>query len=47
MELGKFGREIVRHMRKQIQIKQDWILHLRRIAKAGSKKSSDLVRSNS
>jgi DNA-binding PadR family transcriptional regulator len=49
MELGKFGGEIVRHMRKLIQINQDWIRHLRRIAKAeaGSKKSAELVRSNS
>ena len=49
MELGKFGGEIVRHMRKQIRINEDWIRHLRRIAKAaaGSKKSSELVRPNS
>lgn len=31
MELGKFGREIVRYMRKQIEMEQDWIRHLRRI----------------
>ena len=47
MELGKFGGEIVRHMRKQIQMDQEWIRHLRRIVKteAGSKGSSELVRS--
>ena len=33
MELGKFGGEIVRYMRKQIELEQDWIRHLRRIAK--------------
>jgi DNA-binding PadR family transcriptional regulator len=32
MELGKFGGEIVRHMRKQIVMETDWIGHLRRIA---------------
>lgn len=33
MELGKFGAEIVRHMRKQIEMELEWIRHLRRIAK--------------
>ena len=39
MELGKYGGEIVRYMRKQIEIEQEWIRHLRRIAKGsgGSK----------
>ena len=48
MELGKFGGEIVRHMRKQIATEQEWIRHLRRIAKAevGSKRSSELARVN-
>ncbi len=48
MELGKFGGEIVRHMRRQIQMDQEWIRHLRRIAKTetGSKRSSELVRAN-
>ena len=47
MELGKFGGEIVRHMRKKIQMDQEWIRHLRRIAKLemGSKRSSEPVRS--
>src|SRR5215469_3972830 len=47
MELGKFGGEIVRHMRKQIQMEQEWLRHLHRIAKAvvGSKRSSEHVRS--
>lgn len=34
MELGKFGGEIVRHMRKQLEMEVDWVRHLRRIAKA-------------
>ena len=48
MELGKFGGEIVRHMRRQIQMEQEWIRHLRRIAKAEAslKKSSQLARVN-
>lgn len=33
LELGKFGGEIVRHMRKQIGLEQEWIRHLRRIAR--------------
>lgn len=33
MELGKFGGEVVRHMRKQVELEQDWIRHLRRMAK--------------
>jgi DNA-binding PadR family transcriptional regulator len=33
MELGKFGGQIVRHMRTQIETEQDWIRGLRRIAK--------------
>jgi DNA-binding PadR family transcriptional regulator len=31
MDVGKFGAEIVRHMRKQIEIECEWIRHLRRI----------------
>jgi len=34
MELGKFGGEVVRHLRKQIEIEGEWIRHLRRIARA-------------
>ena len=34
MELGKFGTEIVRHMREQIDNEIEWIRRLRRIAKA-------------
>jgi DNA-binding PadR family transcriptional regulator len=34
MELGKFGREIVRHMRKQIEVEKQWIEHLRRVARS-------------
>lgn len=33
MELGKFGGEIVKYMRKQIEMELEWIRHLRRIAK--------------
>jgi DNA-binding PadR family transcriptional regulator len=33
MELGKFGGEIVRYMRKQVEMELEWIRHLRRIAK--------------
>jgi len=33
LELGKFGGEIVRYMRKQVEIELEWIRHLRRIAK--------------
>jgi DNA-binding PadR family transcriptional regulator len=33
MDLGKFGGEIVSFMRKQIATEQEWIRHLRRIAK--------------
>lgn len=33
LELGKFGGEIVKYMRKQIEMELEWIRHLRRIAK--------------
>lgn len=33
LELGKFGGEIVRHMRKQVEMDLDWVRHLRRITK--------------
>jgi DNA-binding PadR family transcriptional regulator len=33
MELGKFGGEIVRYMRKQVEMELEWTRHLRRIAK--------------
>lgn len=42
MDLGKFGAEIVRYMRKQIAAEQEWIAHLRRLARAkpaGSKEN--------
>jgi DNA-binding PadR family transcriptional regulator len=38
MDLGKFGGEIVQHMRKQIERELEWIRHLRRIAKLRAKK---------
>ena len=34
MDLGKFGGEIVRYMRKEIAMEQGWIQRLRRMAKA-------------
>lgn len=37
MDLGRFGGEIVRYMREQIEIEEEWIRHLRRMAKAPSK----------
>ncbi len=33
MDLGKFGGEVVRYMRKQIEVECEWIRHLRRIEK--------------
>jgi hypothetical protein len=33
LELGKFGGEIVKYMRKQIEMESDWIRRLRRLAK--------------
>ena len=37
MDLGKFGGEVVRHMRKQIEMEQGWVRHLRRMARATSR----------
>jgi DNA-binding PadR family transcriptional regulator len=37
MDLGKFGSEIVLYMRKQIEMEQEWIRHLRRVARATSR----------
>jgi DNA-binding PadR family transcriptional regulator len=39
MELGKYGEEIVRYMRKLIEMEQEWVRRLRRMAKTngGSK----------
>lgn len=34
LETGKFGGEIVKHMRKQIEMELDWVAHLRRLAKS-------------
>jgi DNA-binding PadR family transcriptional regulator len=36
--LGKFGGEIVCHMRKQIEMELEWVRHLRRIAKSTEKR---------
>jgi DNA-binding PadR family transcriptional regulator len=33
MDLGKFGGEIIRHSRKQLEMELEWVRHLRRIAK--------------
>lgn len=38
MDLGKFGSEIVAHMRQQIAMDAAWIRHLRRIAKTASRR---------
>lgn len=40
MELGTFGTEIVRHMRKQIETESDWIRHLYRMAKAVNRRKA-------
>ena len=37
MDLGKFGGEIVRFMRKEIGHEQEWIRHLRRMAKPSAR----------
>ena len=37
MDLGRFGGEIVRHMRQQIEMEQEWVRHLRRMTKAASR----------
>ena len=34
MDLGKFGGEVVRHMRNQIGVELEWIRRLRRITKS-------------
>lgn len=36
MDLGKFGGEIVRYMKRQIEMENEWIRQLRRMAKARS-----------
>ena len=33
MDLGRYGAEVVRQMRKQIELEQEWIHRLRRIAR--------------
>jgi DNA-binding PadR family transcriptional regulator len=33
MDLGKFGTEIVKHLRKQLEMEREWVRHLRRISK--------------
>jgi DNA-binding PadR family transcriptional regulator len=33
MELGTFGREIVKHMREQARMEAEWVRHLRRLVK--------------
>ena len=37
MDLGKFGGEVVRHMRNQIEMEQEWVRHLRRISRTTSR----------
>jgi len=36
IEVGKFGGEIIRHMRKKIELELAWVRHLRRLAKSES-----------
>jgi hypothetical protein len=36
LELGKFGGEIVRHMRKQVEMDLEWVRRLRRIARTNN-----------
>jgi DNA-binding PadR family transcriptional regulator len=33
IDLGKFGTEIVKHMRQQVVVEAQWVRHLRRLAK--------------
>jgi DNA-binding PadR family transcriptional regulator len=40
LELGKFGGEVVRHMRKQVEMECEWVRHLRRIAEPGKNRRS-------
>jgi DNA-binding PadR family transcriptional regulator len=40
MELGRFGGEIVRHRRRQVEIELEWIGRLRRIERACRKKAN-------
>jgi DNA-binding PadR family transcriptional regulator len=39
LDLGKFGGEIVAHMRKKIETECEWIRHLRRLAKLAGPKT--------
>ena len=41
MDLGKFGGEVVRHMRNQIEMETEWIRHLRWIAKTVRREEED------
>jgi len=41
MDLGKFGGEVVRHMRKQVEIECAWIANLRRMARPGTHKKEN------
>jgi DNA-binding PadR family transcriptional regulator len=42
MELGKFGGEIVRHMRKQVEMELEWARRLRRIVRTASREKENL-----
>jgi DNA-binding PadR family transcriptional regulator len=41
MDLGKYGGEVVRHMRKQVEMEREWIRHLRRIARTEKRAKED------
>jgi DNA-binding PadR family transcriptional regulator len=38
MELGKFGGEVIRHMRRQIEMEDEWVRRLRRMARSVGQK---------
>jgi len=40
MKLGKFGFEVVNHLRQQMELELQWIQHLRRLARAKRAKSA-------
>jgi DNA-binding PadR family transcriptional regulator len=43
MDLGKFGDEIVKHLRQQLEMEREWVRHLRRISKRFSESNSERI----
>jgi DNA-binding PadR family transcriptional regulator len=41
MELGRFGTEIVKHMRKQLEMEATWVRHLRRLARKAEQRGAE------